>query len=377
MTHPILQPGTGTLRGDHYLPCDPDRVSWGWLPDRTTAPALAIRSGESVTVDTVSHEGILEDQGRDPLRYLAQHGVRPDAVLEDAVAIAASAIANGPDDGPHVVTGPVHVAGAEPGDLLRVDVLALERRVPYGFISSRHGYGSLVGEFPEADGWRHGDDAITLPGTVSHFCRVGDADGLRDPASPARAELDAGGGRTLPFDLAPFLGLMGVAVDTDRPVPSVPPGRHGGNIDVKHAVVGSTLYLPVQVAGAGFYTGDPHFAQGNGEVALTALEASLRATLRFTVLRAGLRTEAVGAVDVPMLETPTHWIPTGMDPDLDVAVQEAVRNAILFLHTRFDVPRSIAMAYLSAAGDFEVSQVVDAVKGVHCMIRKADFAAWM
>jgi acetamidase/formamidase len=275
------------------------------------------------------------------------------------------------------VTGPVHVEGAEPGDLLRVDVVGLERRVPYGFISSRHGYGSLVGEFPEADGWRHDADAITLPETVSHFCRVRAPGDSADADAAAQGELDAGGGRRLPFDLAPFLGLMGVAVDTDAPVPSVPPGRHGGNIDVKHAVVGSTLYLPVQVAGAGFYTGDPHFAQGNGEVALTALEASLRATLRLTVLRAGLRTEAVGGVDVPMLETPTHWIPTGMDPDLDVAMQHAVRNAILFLHSRFDVPRSIAMAYLSAAGDFEVSQVVDAVKGVHCLIRKADFATWM
>lgn len=368
----ILQPHTGAIRGDRYLASDPDTVSWGWLANRATAPVASLGSGQSITIDTVSHEGILDDQGRDPLRYLAQFGVDRAAVLDDAVAIAGSSIANGPDDGPHVVTGPIHVDGARPGDLLKIDILDLAPRVPYGFVSSRHGYGSLVDEYPEPDGWRHDDDKITAPGTISHFCRVRGADG-----SPAQGVLDAGKGRTLPFDLAPFLGLMGVAVGTDDPVPSVPPGRHGGNIDVKHAVVGTTLYLPVQVDGAGFYTGDPHFAQGNGEVALTALEASLRATLRLTVLPADLRASTVGGVDVPFLETPTHWIPTGMDPDLDVATQRAVRNAIAFLNTRFDVPRSIAMAYLSAAADFEISQVVDAVKGVHCMIRKADFATWI
>ncbi len=372
MNPPILNPRTGPIPGDHYLASEPDTVSWGWLPNNSTPPVMSLSSGQTVTVDTLSHEGILDDQGRDPVRYLSQFGVGAEGVLDDMAAIAASAIPNGPDDGPHVVTGPLHVDGARPGDLLKVDIVDLARRVPYGFVSSRHGYGALVGEFPEADGWRHDDDGITLPGTISHFCRVREGVG-----EVAEGVLDAGGGRTLPFALAPFLGLMGVTPDTAEKVHSVPPGRHGGNIDVKHAVVGSTLYLPVQVEGAGFYAGDPHFAQGNGEVALTALEASLRATLRLTVLRAGLRTESVGAVDVPMLETSTHWIPTGMDPDLDIAMQHAVRNAILFLHTRFDVPRSIAMAYLSAAVDFEVSQVVDAVKGVHCLIRKADFASWM
>lgn len=372
MNDPILHPHTGPIRGDHYLASEPDTVSWGWLANRAATPVLSLSSGQTVTIDTVSHEGILDDQGRDPIRYLSQFGIDRTAVLEDVAAIAASNIPNGSDDGPHIVTGPIHVDGAKPGDLLKIDVLDLARRVPYGFVSSRHGYGSLVDEYPEPDGWRHGDDSITLPGTISHFCRVRDKGG-----KTAQGVLDAGEGRTLPFDLAPFLGLMGVAVDTDDQVPSVPPGRHGGNIDVKHAVVNTTLYLPVQVDGAGFYAGDPHFAQGNGEVALTALEASLRATLRLTVLPANLRTNAVGDVDVPMLETSTHWIPTGMDPDLNVATQHAVRNAILFLHTRFGVPRSIAMAYLSAAADFEISQVVDAVKGVHCMIRKADFATWL
>lgn len=365
-----LQPGEGVVLGDHYLPSRVGEVMWGWLPNRTTAPVLEVASGGTVTLDTLSHEGILEDQGRDPVAYLRQFGVAE--VLDDAIAVAASPLVNGPQDGPHVITGPVRVAGARPGDVLRVDVLDLAYRVPYGFVSNRHGFGALAGEYPEdRDSAPTRDvDAIVRDGTVCHFAWVEHRDG-RDLGLIA-----AGGGRTVQFPLAPFLGLMGTAVDTDAPVPSVPPGLHGGNIDVKHAGTGATLYLPVAVEGASFYAGDPHYAQGNGEVALTALEASLRATLRLSVLRADDASAVLGAAVGPVVETGSHWIPTGLHEDLDEAMRAAVRNAIAFLHGRFGVPRSVALAYLSAAADFEVSQVVDAVKGVHCMIAKADWATW-
>lgn len=369
-TSAALQPGTGVVLGEHYLPSRADEVSWGWLPNRASAPVLEVADGATVTIDTLSHEGLLGDQGRDPARYLAQFGVAD--VLDDAVAVAASPLVNRPEDGPHVVTGPIRVAGARPGDVLRVDVVDLARRVPYGFISNRHGFGALAGEFPEdtdSAATRH-VDAMVTDGTVCHYAWVEERGG-RDVGV-----VDAGGGRTVQFPLAPFLGLMGVAVDTDEPVPSVPPGAHGGNIDIKHTGVGSTLYLPVGVDGALFYAGDPHFAQGNGEVALTALEASLRATVRLSVVRAGDARTMLGAAGGPVVETATHWLPTGMDEDLDEAMRAAVRNAVAFLHGRFGVPRSVALAYLSAAGDFEVSQVVDSVKGVHCMIAKADWAAW-
>ena len=371
MTFPILHPGEGPIDGTHYLPSRTDEVLWGWLPNQSTEPVLSVSSGETVTIDTVSHEGILEDQGRAPLPYLEQFGVSD--VLRDVVDIAASDLAHAEEDGPHIVTGPIHLATAKPGDVLKVEILDLALRVPYGFISSRHGFGALAGEFPEFDDSQptREIDAIVNSGTVSHFSWVEKRDGS------LVGLISAGGGRTVQFPIAPFLGLMGVARATDELVPSVPPGDHGGNIDIKHAVTGSTLYLPVQVAGAGFYTGDPHFAQGNGEVALTALEASLRATVRLTVLDSDAAHSAIGTLTNPVVETPTHWIPTGMDADLDEAMRIAVRNAIAFLNTRLGVPRDVALAYLSAAGDFEVSQVVDAVKGVHCMIRKADFAAWV
>jgi acetamidase/formamidase len=371
MTRQILQPGTGRIDGQHYLPSRAAQVHWGWLPNAATEPVLTVPDGETVTIDTLSHEGVLADQGRDPRRYFKQFGVTD--VLDDVVDIAASGIPNNDDDGPHIVTGPIHVAGAKPGDMLRVDVLQLEYRVPYGMISNRHGYGALAGEFPE--------DRESLPtrdtdlmvenGTVSHFSWVANSGGRET------GRMDAGQGRYVEFGLAPFLGLMGVAAPTETRVHSVPPGDHGGNIDIKHAAVGACLYLPIEVEGAKFYAGDPHFAQGNGEVALTALEASLRATLQLTVIPAAKARTITGTLRNPIVETATHWIPTGMDQDLNEAMKKATRHAVAFLHSRFNVPRSVALAYLSATGDFEISQVVDSVKGVHCMIPKADWSHWV
>jgi acetamidase/formamidase len=342
----VLQPGEGTVLGRHLLTSTPETVSWGWLPNEKSDPCLTVSSGDTVTIDTLSHEGILPEQGRDPVAFLGGYGVGAGDVLHDAKGIAASSLPHGPDDGPHVVTGPIEIAGAEPGDVLRIDVLDLQPRAPYGFVSSRHGSGALPGEMPEG------------PGSVFQFCRVGFSGG-RMVSWMASTD-----GRQACFPLDPFLGLMGVAPATSEPVHSVPPGDFGGNIDVKWAQVGSSLYLPVAVPGALFFTGDPHYAQGNGEVALTALEASLRATLRLTVLSGAEATAATGTLRNPLLETDRYWIPTGMDTDLDEAMKNCVRHAITFLVERFAFSRSTA------------SQVVDRTKGVHCMIRKADFAQW-
>lgn len=361
-------PGRPVVAGRHHLASTPDTVRWGWLPDRTARPVLEMASGETVTVDTVSHEGILEDQGRDPVAFFGSHGVAPADVLRDAIEVAGSDLVHDLDVGPHVVTGPITVTGARPGTVLRVDVLSLERRAPYGVVSSRHGYGCLAGELPL--GTRRADASPADPasyGSAFSFVTV------EEQAGRAVGVLPYGGGRAARFPLAPFLGIMGVTPDTDAPVPSVPPGPHGGNIDINLTTVGSSLYLPVQVEGGGFYVGDPHYAQGDGEVALTALEAPLRATLRLTVLDDAEARAAVGLLDRPFVETDDLWVPVGLDPDLDEAMRSATRAAIRFLADRVGMPAPEAYAYLSAAADFEVSQVVDGVKGVHCCIRKADF----
>lgn len=346
----VLQPHAGAIRSSTYLPAELGSVLWGRLPCETDAPVLSIEPGTEVTIDTISHEGVLEDQGRDPVAFFARSGVAPDEVLDDAIALAASQFDHDPErDGPHVVTGPIEVRGARPGDLLAMTVVELLPRVPYGVISNRHRRGALPDEYPVGGQ------------TVSVFAAVEGEFG-------AMARV-AGGPRDVRFPLAPFLGTMGVAVAGDERPHSVPPGDHGGNIDIKLLVPGTTLYLPVQVEGALAYVGDPHFAQGDGEVALTAMEASLRATVRFDVVR----DHEFGEITGPFVETPDYFVPTGIDVDLDEAVRKAVRASIAFLRARYGMDAEHAYAYLSAATDFDISQVVDRLSGVHARIRKADF----
>jgi len=135
--------------GSYYVPTTPETARWGSLPNASAKPVLTVPSGAVVTFDTVSHEGVLEDQGKDPVKFFGQHGVKPDQVLKDAQAIAASNLPHDfVKDGPHVVTGPVAIEGAKAGDVLLVEMLALQPRVPYGVISNRHGKGALPGEFP-------------------------------------------------------------------------------------------------------------------------------------------------------------------------------------------------------------------------------------
>lgn len=353
----ILQPGVGEIPGAHYLPATPETVMWGRSPCGTDAAVLRVAAGESVTIDTVSHEGLLPDQGSDPAAYFASHGVAPDAVLDDAREIAARVPRNAASDGPHVLTGPIHVEGAHPGDLLQITVERLVPRVPYGVISNRHGKGALSGELPRGEG------------NVSVFAAVEERGGVLYGTLP----VVEGGERTIAFPLAPFLGTMGVAIAGDERPHSVPPGAHGGNIDINLLVEGAVLYLPVQVEGALAYVGDPHFAQGDGEVALTALEASLRATLRFDVVPREVALAEFGEVAGPLARAGGYLVPTGLDHDLDEAMRKCVRAALSLLQARYGMAEHLAYAYLSAATDFDISQVVDIVCGVHARIRESDF----
>lgn len=357
----VLQAGSGVDGGATYLPAEPDALSWGRLPARGDSPVLIVDAGTDVVIDTVSHEGILEDQGRDPAAFFDAHGVAREHVLDEAVALAASDHPRDPGkDGPHVVTGPIRVRDAAPGDLLKLTVVDTVPRVPYGVISNRHGRGALPGEYPRA------------AGNVSVFTPIEqDESGEWFGALP----LVDGGERSIRFPLAPFLGIMGVAVDADERPHSVPPGAHGGNLDINLLTAGASLYLPVQVPGALAYVGDPHFAQGGGEVALTALEASLRATVRFDVVPADTAVREFGELAGPLAETSEYLVPTGLDADLDLAMQNCVRQAIGLLGARYGMAPHLAYAYLSAATDFDISQVVDLVKGVHARIRTSDFRA--
>jgi len=354
-----------------YVPATPETVRWGKLPEAQSKPILTVPSGSVVTFDTVSHEGVLEDQGKDPVKYFGQFGIKHEDVLKDAQALAASSIPHDFfKDGPHLVIGPVEVVGAQPGDILKIEFLSFIPRVPYGVITNRHGKGALPGEFPETPkpepnaGPAHPElyhnisKFVSLQGTGKRlFCVMKDQNG-----------------RPLRFPAAPFQGITGLTPNQNGWIDSIPPAVYGGNLDIKYLTAGSTLYLPVQVPGAGFFIADPHFAQGNGEVALTAVEGSLRTTVRLTVLKVGQAGyPSKQQLKTPFAETPEYWIPIGLDPDLNEAMKKAVRNAIDYLSINQGLDRATAMAYLSAASDFEVSQVVDKTKGVHGLIRKSQF----
>jgi acetamidase/formamidase len=375
----ILQPlrdKPGKLKdGSYYVPTTPQTVMWGSLPNANAKPVLSVPSGSIVTIDTLSHEGVLEDQGKDPVKFFGQFGVKPGQVLKDAQAIAASSVEHDfVKDGPHVVTGPVEVQGAKAGDVLKVEMLALQPRVPYGVISNRHGKGALPGEFPENKGPEAGADAAhpDLYRNVFTFAPITQIRGKWYGVVKDKS------GVTARFPLQPFNGTMGVAVNTTEKANSIPPGNYAGNLDLNEMTsgVGAVLYIPVQVDGALFYASDPHFVQGDGEVALTALEGSLRSTYRLTVLKPGdARLPMKAPMKNPFAETSKYWIPIGLNTDLDDAMKDATRQTVQFLNEKLGMDRATALAYASAAVDFQVTQVVDRVKGVNAMIRKSDFAA--
>jgi acetamidase/formamidase len=391
-----LQPEAGTRTGDVYLSSQPDQVLWGYVPNVHASPVARMRSGQTITIDTVSHEGILEDQGRNPVEFFGSYRVAENEVLDDAKVIAAEYSRTPRDfdkDGPHIVTGPVFVEGAEPGDVLKIETLEAIPRVPYGVVSSRHGKGALArakdGGSPagivleEVMPPVSTDDRNNLDpthrGNVSVFTAVKDGKGVMPLGSSGQVQ----------FPLHPFMGMMGVAFSQD-PNPtsdasnSIPPTLGGGNIDIRHLGRGSTFYLPVFAPGALFYVGDPHMAMGDGEVALTAMEGSLRATFRLTVCKKGSSDAPTVAYTYPFAETADAWIPIGLsDPDgapngqgtdLNIAMRRAVVNALDYLENDRGMDRRTAYAYLSAASDFSVSQVVDRTVGVHAQIYKAHFA---
>lgn len=356
-----------------YVPSTVDTIKWGYLPNATDKPLITVPSGAVVVFDTLSHEGLLEDQGRDARKYFMSKGVSERLILKDAIAITRSSVPHDfAKDGPHIITGPVAIEGAQPGDVLKVEILAVTPRVPYGVISNRHGKGALPGEFPEGEK-PEADASAEHPEkfhNMSVFTPI-----RKNQHGAWEGVMQNSRGEAVRFPTAPFMGVMGVAAATDELVHSVPPGVFGGNMDVKDLGVGTIVYLPVFVSGANFYTGDPHMVQANGEVALTALEHSMRATFKLTLLKKGdARIPSIsGTLEKPFGETRDYWIAIGLNPDLDEAMKDAVREAMRFLTEKLGMDRAIAFAYMSAATDFNVSQVVDRTKGIHALIRKRDF----
>lgn len=325
-------------QGTASITSTPSNVVRGHFPvDR--APVLRVKPGQTVTVDTLSHQGISTPEGA--VAFFGKAGVKPENVLPDAVAVQKEVkIPQG--GGTHVLTGPIYIEGAEPGDLLEVRVVNVEFRVPYGVNASNWGTGVL----PEH---------LKQP-----MFRIIDLDLKRNVAlfSPE-----------IEVPLAPFMGIMAVAPPPGNEMTSSrPPGPFGGNLDLKQLTRGASLFLPVFNPGALFYTGDAHAAQGDGEVDGTAIETSLRPTFQFIVHKG----KGQGA-KAPRAETPTHFIAIGMDRDLDLALKNAVQEAVDFLIREKGLDERAAYALASIAVDFRVAEAVNLVQVVYGMIPKAIF----
>lgn len=347
---------TAKMVRTHRIVSTPENVIWGELFKPDSRPIARVRSRDRIVMQTVSHEGILPDQG-DTATFFNQGGipqnlksrVTQNQILPDQLKIKSAVKKTGP--GPHVITGPIYVEDAQPGDVLEIKTVAIDYRAPYGVISNRHSRGALPGEYPLND--------------APIYSRVIPIDTKREIGFFQTANnLPA---IQLPLD--PFMGIMGVVpANREEAANSVPPGIYGGNIDIKHLGRGSSLYLPVQVPGALFYAGDPHCAQANGEVALTAIECSLTPTFEL-VLHKNMK------LATPMGETKDAWIAVGLDEDLDEAMKKSVREYLEIANTKYGLTKQDALLVGSAAIDFEVSQVVDIVKGVHGMVPKELFQA--
>lgn len=312
----------------HDLPLAPQHVHWGYY-DARIKPALRIAPGDRVRLETMVARG---------LERLRMAGVSDGDIPESMREVEKSVRERGP--GPHPMTGPIYVEGAEPGDALEVRFVAIEFLHPFGVAAFSPGGGVLPGDFPYAHQQL-----------------------LRWPAGALSVEFRPG----VRLPLAPFFGSIGVAppVFSGR-LSSTPPGWHGGNLDNKDLVAGSVLHLPVHVPGGLLSLGDGHALQGDGEVSGAALETSLRGTIEVR-LRKGER------LNWPRAETPTHYMTMGLDPDLDEAVRLATREMVDFLAREKRLSRDDAYILTSLAADLRVTQAVDGTKGIHALIAKSLF----
>jgi len=305
----------------HTLPAGAATCHWGFF-DAALEPVLTVSSGDTVTIDTISGPAdILPPAG---FEVLAAHR----DVLDNLQPRARG----------HILTGPVAISGAEPGDVLEIRIEAISLAQNWGYTAIAPLRGTLPEDFPVKRLWHSAIDRQRGVATL-----------------PWGTELK----------LAPFFGVMGTA-----PPPvyglqsSIEPREYGGNMDLKELTAGTTLYLPVFAAGGLFSVGDGHGIQGDGEVCLTALETALCGTFRL-ILRKDL------AYRLPRAETASHWITLGFDPDLDDAAKIALREMIALIVAETGLAAEEAYMLCSLACDLRVTQLVDGNKGIHAMLAKA------
>jgi acetamidase/formamidase len=336
----------------HHLPATPATVHWGFFDPRLE-PTLTVASGDLVAIEALTHHA----------------GDAPDLLMDTGIVDVFDQVQDrGP--GPHVLTGPIAVAGARRGDVLQVDILEATPRLAYGSNLAAH-WGFLYGEIPVERVTIYQLDTSALVGRAM-FGYDWTATPLAD--QPGTIVVPDANQRQVALPdvvvpLRPHFGTMGVAPADPQRVSSVPPGDHGGNVDNWRIGAGGRMYYPVQVAGALLSVGDPHVSQGDGEISGTALEASLNGLLRLTIRR-----DLPFAV--PVLETSTELLVHGFGDNLDAAMRAAALRTLAILQSYFGLSRADAYSFMSVAVDFTVTQVVDTRQGVHGRIDKRCFPQW-
>ena len=324
-----------------HVPSRPDTVVWGEIPIGRT-PVATVGSGSRLRIDTVSHQGMLTTH---PVEFFGAFGVAETEVLPDVVEIYEQ-VERAEGASSHVLTGPIEIEAAEPGDVVEVRIVDAELRVDYGINHSQPGSGVLPGLLTS------GADRL-----------------LRTDASGSRLVFDDG----VSIPTAPFPGIVALApAQNGSLVPSRPPGRCGGNLDLKELTAGSRLFLPVFQPGAQFFIGDPHAAQGDGEVNGTAAEHSSSYTLDL-LLHKRLQ------LPWPVAETSTHLITTGIDAELSVALELAVQSTIeLLLGVSAGALDPVAAyALCSVAVDFGIAEAVNGTSVARAKIPRGVVEGWM
>jgi acetamidase/formamidase len=316
----------------HRLAASPETVRWGMF-DAAFPPLITVDSGDTVVLECVS--------GAPEVMPPPSSGFRIPPAL---AAIHAS---NLPRAGGHILTGPVAVAGATPGDMLEVRIERIELGNDWGYCGFRPLAGTLPEDFP-----------------VRYLSHI--------PVDRAKRTCTLPWGTELA--LAPFFGVMGVAPPPAYgTISTIQPREHGGNLDNKELTEGATLFLPVWTEGANFSAGDGHGVQGDGEVCINALEICLTGTFTLILHKnpsAGNGGTRTPLVSYPRAETATHFISMGMHEDLDLAMKQALREMIRFITARTNLSREQAYQFCSLAVDFHVTQTVNGEKGVHGLLRK-------
>jgi acetamidase/formamidase len=313
----------------HRLEATPSTVAYGYYWSEAT-PVLRIASGDIVDVDTLL---------TNTPAGLTRAGVAAEKIQPSLQAIVSEVTGDKRGPGGHILTGPIYVESAEPGDALEVKVLSIDLALDYG-------YNGCSGFLPE-------NCDRSVPTKILALDR-----------KTMTAEFLPG----IVIPLRPFFGSMGVAPARDAGrVSSNPPGMHAGNLDNRELVAGSTLYIPVFVPGALFEIGDGHTAQGDGEVDQTAIETSLRGRVQLTVRK-----------DMPLkwprAETATDYISMASDPDLKIATATAIQEMIDFVVSTKGLTKHQAYQLVSIAGHVAVTQLVDKpVMGVHVKLPKSIF----